>query len=67
MTTQQRVANDDAISVGGDTFHIATTHFDVSQRNQTTTEDDDYGTFFLFHEKLRDNFACKLGVGSGKA
>jgi hypothetical protein len=56
MTTLQRVANDDAVSVGGDTFHIVTTHFDVSQRNQAITEDkqllqrnqDDCGTFFMF-------------------
>jgi hypothetical protein len=53
MTTEQRVANDDAISVGGDMFRIVTAHFDVSQRSQATTEDelqrtqDDCGKFFL--------------------
>jgi hypothetical protein len=62
MTTQQRVANDDVISVGGDTFYVVTTDFDVSQRNQATTEDElqwrqgDCGTLFLFHEKLGEHF-----------
>jgi hypothetical protein len=51
MTTQ-RVAKDDVISFGGDTFIIVTTHIDVSLRNQAITEDamrqmqKDYGKFF---------------------
>lgn len=61
-TTQQRVANDDVILVGGDTFHVVTTHVDVSQRKRAITghklrsSQDNCGTFFLFHCNLTELF-----------
>jgi hypothetical protein len=56
MTTQQLITNDDVNSVGDDTFHIMTTHFNVSQLEQTTTEEESYqcGTFITFNVNPND-------------
>jgi hypothetical protein len=53
ITTQQRVTNEHvtSVDVDVDAFDIWTTHFDASQLNQTTTEEEPYqcGEFFVFH------------------
>jgi hypothetical protein len=56
MTTQQLVTNDDVNSVGANTFHIMTIHFDASQLSQTTMKEEPYqcGTFVMFNVNLKD-------------
>jgi hypothetical protein len=50
ITTQQRVTNEHVTSVDVDAFDNWTTHFDASQLNQTTTEEepDECGACFVF-------------------